>query len=137
MVQWRCELRVSWSAQWKSLLLHGAVILMLLLLPWPGSWNLVWVILLALAVLESVRSQRRILFRRGPIELMTGGQFRWQQQRWMLASRPWISRWMIGLSLRAADGKREKLWLFADSMDRAEWRLLRQQLFMLKDPGAA
>lgn len=133
MVLWRCELRVSWRAQWQSLLLHGVIILLLLLAPWPGSYTLLWVGLLILIVMECVRSQRRILARVGPIELMTAGQIRWRQQRWSLASRPWLSRWMILLSLRGADGKRERLWLFADCMGQAEWRLLRQQLLMQKE----
>ncbi|MFG1173479.1 protein YgfX [Erwiniaceae bacterium CAU 1747] len=135
MVLWRCKLRVSWAAQWQSLLLHGAVILLLLLIPWPGSYTLVWIGLLTLVLMESIRSQRRILSRVGPIELLSSKQFQWRQQQWFLASKPWIGRWAILLPLRTKEGKREWLWLGADSMENAEWRLLRQQLLMLKEPG--
>lgn len=135
MVLWRCELRVSWSAQWQSLLLHGVIILLLLLIPWPGSYTLLWVVLLALVIMECVRSQRRILSRSGPIELLPSGQLRWRQQTWSLAKKPWISRRMILLSLRQAGGKRERLWLFIDSMSNAQWRTLQQQLLMQKGSG--
>ncbi len=135
MVLWRCELRVSWTAQWQSLLIHGAIILLLLLIPWPGSYTLVWIVLLTLVLMESIRSQRRILSRIGTIELLSSRQFHWRRQRWSLVAKPWIGRWAILLSLRSAEGKREWLWLGIDSMENAEWRLLRQQLLMLKEPG--
>lgn len=135
MVLWRCELRVSWTAQWQSLLIHGAIILLLLLIPWPGSYTLVWIVLLTLVLMESIRSQRRILSRIGTIELLSSRQLHWRRQRWSLVAKPWIGRWAILLSLRSAEGKREWLWLGIDSMENAEWRLLRQQLLMLKEPG--
>lgn len=134
MVLWRCELRVSWAAQWQSLLLHGAIILLLLLLPWPGGYTLVWVLLLMLVTLESVCSQRRILSRVGPVDLLDAGQIIWRQKRWFLKSKPWLSRRMILLSLRSVEGEREWLWLFFDSMEPREWRMLRQQLLMQKEP---
>ncbi|MEJ4045446.1 protein YgfX [Erwinia sp. SLM-02] len=134
MVLWRCELRVSWAAQWQSLLIHGAIILLLLLIPWPGSYTLFWIVLLTLVLMESIRSQRRILSRAGPIELLSSGQFRWRQRRWFLVSKPWIGRWAILLPLRSVDGKREWLWLGSDSMENAEWRLLRQHLLMPGKP---
>lgn len=135
MVLWRCELRVSWTAQWQSLLIHGAIILLLLLIPWPGSYTLVWIVLLTLVLMESIRSQRRILSRIGIIELLSSRQLHWRRQRWSLVAKPWIGRWAILLSLRSVEGKREWLWLGIDSMENAEWRLLRQQLLMLKEPG--
>lgn len=134
MVLWRCELRVSWAAQWQSLLIHGTVILLLLLIPWPGSYTLVWIMLLTLVLMESIRSQRRILSRVGPIELLSSTQFNWRRRQWFLVAKPWIGRWAIMLPLRSAEGKREWLWLGIDSMDNAEWRLLRQHLLMLKEP---
>lgn len=132
MVLWRCELRVSWAAQWQSLLIHGAIILLLLLIPCPGSYTLVWIVLLTLVLMESIRSQRRILSRAGSIELLSSRQIHWRRQPWLLVSKPWISRWAIMLPLRSAEGKREWLWLRSDSMDNTEWRLLRQHLLMPK-----
>jgi len=111
-------------------LLHGVVVLLLLLIPWSGSATLIWMLLLILVVMESVRAQRRILSRVGPIDVSNTGQVNWRQQRWFLAAKPWQSRWMILLSLRSMHGQREKLWLFSDSMEQAEWRALRQHLLM-------
>lgn len=130
MVLWRCELRVSWAAQWQSLLIHGAVILLLLLIPWHGSYTLVWIVLLTLVLLESIRSQRRILSRAGSIELLSSRQVHWRRQKWYLVAKPWIGRWVILLPLRSSEGKREWLWLGIDSMENAEWRLLRQHLLI-------
>ena len=135
MVQWQCNLRVSWFARFSSLLLHGAVILALLLAPWPASYGytLLWASLLVLVVLESVRSQRRILNRGGDLALLPGDIWRWRQQPWQMPVPPWITRQAILLSLRNNAGQRERLWLFADGMEKSEWRLLRQQLLMNKE----
>lgn len=35
MVLWQSDLRISWRAQWFSLLLHGVVAALVLLVPWP------------------------------------------------------------------------------------------------------
>ena len=130
MARWQCDLSVSWTAQWVSLLLHGVIILILLLFPGTDSHPLIWIVLLILVMMESVRSQRRILTRVGAVELDDSGQVKWRQQQWRLAARPWQSRWMILLSLRNHAGKREKLWLCFDSMEPAQWRTLHQHLLM-------
>ncbi len=132
MALWHSELRISWRAQWISLLLHGVVILALLLAPWPASYTVVWMLLLTLAVFECVRSQRRIRSRQGDIALLEGRQMQWRQQQWLIHGRPWIIRRGILLTLRSAKGSQEKLWLLSDSMSEDEWRQLRQ---LLLNPG--
>lgn len=128
MVLWHSDLRVSWRAQWVSLLLHGTAILALLLAPWPARFTLVWMLLLTLVVLECLRSQRRIRSREGNLSLLEAGQLQWRQKRWQICGRPWMSRQAVLLALRSSTGEKEKLWLCRDSMDEAKWRLLRQHL---------
>lgn len=128
MALWHSDLRVSWRAQWISLLLHGVAILALLLAPWPASYTVVWMLLVTLAVFECVRSQRRIRSREGDIALLEGRQIQWRQQQWQIHRRPWMTRQAILLTLRSAKGVQEKLWLLSDSMSEEEWRQLRQQL---------
>ncbi|MEW5288486.1 protein YgfX [Erwinia papayae] len=128
MALWHSDLRVSWRAQWVSLLLHGMVIIALLLAPWPASYTVVWMLLLTLVVFECVRSQRRIGSREGEIALLEGRQFQWRQRRWQISGRPWITRQAILIPLRSAKGEQEKLWLVADSMSAEEWRDLRKHL---------
>ncbi len=132
MALWHSDLRVSWRAQWISLLLHGVVILALLLAPWPASYTVVWMLLVTLAVFECVRSQRRIRSREGDIALLEGRQMQWRRQQWQIHGRPWITRQAMLLTLRSAKGAQEKLWLLNDSMSEDEWRQLRQQLL---NPG--
>jgi len=128
VVLWQSDLRVSWQAQWLSLSLHGAVILLLLLAPWPPDYTLVWIVLLTLVVLESVRSQRRIRRREGAIALLSAQRVRWRQQEWRLSRRPFMLKQAMLLVLKNPQGQRELLWLVRDSMDEAEWRQLRQLL---------
>lgn len=130
MALWHSDLRVSWRAQWISLLLHGLVILALLLAPWPASYTPVWMLLLTLVVFESVRSQRRIRGREGAIALLENSEMAWRQKRWQIVGRPWITQQAIFMALRTANGEKEKLWLLRDSMDEEAWRQLRQQLLM-------
>ena len=135
MVLWQCKLRVSWYARCASLMLHGTVILALLLAAWSAScgYTLLWAGLTVLVVLECLRSQRRIVRREGDLALLPGHIVRWRQQQWQMPIPPWITRQAILLSLRNHAGQRERLWLFADAMESAEWRLLRQQLLMNKE----
>ncbi|MGB9097630.1 protein YgfX [Erwinia sp.] len=128
MALWHSDLRISWRAQWVSLLLHGVVILALLLAPWPASFTLVWMLLLTLVVFECVRSQRRIRSREGGISLLEDQQLHWRQKRWQICGRPWMTRQAIFLKLRSTKGETERLWLCRDSMDEDQWRELRQHL---------
>ena len=70
MVLWQSDLRISWRAQWFSLLMHGVVAALVLLMPWPLSYTPLWLILLSLVVFDCVRSQRRIHARQGEIKLL-------------------------------------------------------------------
>lgn len=92
MVLWQSDLRVSWRAQWISLLIHGLVSAVILLMPWPLSYTPLWMILLSLVVFDCVRSQRRINTCQGEIKLLMDGRLRWQGQDWTLLRPPWLLR---------------------------------------------
>ena len=127
MVLWQSDLRVSWRSQWLSLLLHGLMAAFVLLLPWPLSYTPLWLLLLSLVVFDSVRSQRRINACQGEIKLLMDARLRWQGVEWDIVGTPWMLN--IGMILRLRrekDGRRQHLWLAADSMDAQEWRDLRR-----------
>ena len=128
VVLWQSDLRVSWRAQWLSLLIHGLVAAVILLMPWPLSYTPLWMVLLSLVVFDCVRSQRRINARQGEIRLLMDGRLRWQGQEWSIVKAPWMIKSGMMLRLRSDGGKRQHLWLAADSMDEAEWRDLRRIL---------
>nr|WP_223121824.1 protein YgfX [Salmonella enterica] len=128
VVLWQSDLRVSWRAQWISLLIHGLVSAVILLMPWPLSYTPLWMILLSLVVFDCVRSQRRINTCQGEIKLLMDGRLRWQGQDWTLLRPPWLLKSGMVLRLRAESGRHQHLWLAADSMEEAEWRELRRIL---------
>ncbi|SLM61816.1 Cytoskeleton Polymerization-inhibiting Toxin. Toxin of CptAB toxin-antitoxin pair (McNeil, 2012). The C-terminal CptA domain binds to and inhibits the polymerization of MreB and FtsZ in vitro [Dickeya aquatica] len=112
-----------------SLMMHGLLVLMILLAPWPDGYAPLWLGLVTLVVFGFVRSQRVIKSRQGEISLHDENRLHWQQRDWLIVRRPWMLRSGILLSLRAANGKgRQHLWLASDSMGNAEWRRLRQLL---------
>ncbi|HCT3345963.1 TPA: protein YgfX [Citrobacter koseri] len=135
MVLWQSDLRVSWRAQWLSLLIHGLVAALVLLMPWPLSYTPLWLILLSLVVFDCVRSQRRINTRQGEIKLLMDGRLRWQGQDWTIQGPPWMLKTGMMLRLRADSGKRQHLWLAVDSMDDAEWRDLRRLMLQQATQG--
>lgn len=100
MVLWQSDLRISWRAQWFSLLLHGVVAALVLLVPWPLSYTPIWLLLLSLVVFDCVRSQRRIHARRGEIKLLTDSRLRWQNAEWEILGTPWVIN--SGMLLRCA-----------------------------------
>ena len=127
MVLWQSDIRVSWRSQWLSLLLHGLMAAFVLLLPWPLSYTPLWLLLLSLVVFDSVRSQRRINACQGEIKLLMDARLRWQGVEWEIVGTPWMLN--IGMILRLRrekDGRRQHLWLAADSIDAQEWRDLRR-----------
>jgi toxin CptA len=127
VVLWQSDIRVSWRSQWLSLLLHGLMAAFVLLLPWPLSYTPLWLLLLSLVVFDSVRSQRRINACQGEIKLLMDARLRWQGVEWDIVGTPWMLN--IGMILRLRreeDGRRQHLWLAADSMDAQEWRDLRR-----------
>ncbi|HAU8263102.1 TPA: hypothetical protein I8287_000708 [Kluyvera intermedia] len=127
MVLWQSDIRVSWRSQWLSLLLHGLMAAFVLLLPWPLSYTPLWLLILSLVVFDSVRSQRRINACQGEIKLLMDARLRWQGVEWEMVGTPWMLN--IGMILRLRrekDGRRQHLWLAADSMDAQEWRDLRR-----------
>lgn len=129
MVLWQSDLRVSWRAQWISLLLHGLVAAFILFMPWPLSYTPLWLLLLSLVVFDCVRSQRRINACHGEIKLLMDSRLRWQGVEWDIVGTPWMIRGGMMLRLRCAeDGRRQHLWLAADSMDSQEWRDLRRMI---------
>lgn len=127
MVLWQSELRVSWRAQWLSLLLHGVVAAVVLLLPWPLNYLPVWLLLLSLVVLDCVRSQRRINARHGVIKLLEDRRLFWQEREWCIQGQPWILRTGMLLRLRdSATSRNHLLWIASDSVEDGEWRELRR-----------
>ena len=105
MVLWQSDLRVSWRAQWLSLLIHGLVAAVILLIPWPLSYTPLWMVLLSLVVFDCVRSQRRINARQGEIRLLMDGRLRWQGQEWSIVKAPWMIKSGMMLRLRSDSGK--------------------------------
>lgn len=129
MVLWQSELRVSWRAQWLSLLLHGVVAGIVLILPWPLNYLPVWLILLSLVVLDCVRSQRRINARHGEIKLLDGRRLSWKNQTWNIVGNPWMFNTGMLVRLRGKSASRTHyLWVAADGMEQSEWRELRRIL---------
>lgn len=134
MVQWQSDLRVSWRAQWLSLLIHGLVAVFILLMP-AIELHPIMAGLLSLVVFDSVHSQRRINACQGEIRLLMDGRLRWQGQEWSIVSAPWMVKTGMMLRLRSDAGKRQHLWLAADSMDDAEWRDLRRLMLQKAKQG--
>lgn len=62
------------------------------------------------------------------IRLLMDGRLRWQGKEWSIVKAPWMIKSGMMLRLRSDSGKRQHLWLAADSMDEAEWRDLRRIL---------
>ena len=126
MVLWQSDLRISWRAQWFSLLMHGVVAALVLVLPWPLSYTPLWLILLSLVVFDCVRSQR-IHARQGEIKLLIDSRLRWQKAEWDIVGTPWVINSGMLLRLRNTENQRtQHLWVAADSMDAGEWRDLRR-----------
>lgn len=136
MVLWQSDLRVSWRAQWLSLLVHGLVAILVLLLPWPMSYTLLWMLLLSLVVFDSVRSQRRIHARQGEIKLLMDYRLKWQGKEWEIIGTPWMLRSAMMLRLRQSGKTTGKpLWLSSDSMNAGEWRDLRRLMLQQQASG--
>nr|WP_113865764.1 protein YgfX [Brenneria salicis]NMN92738.1 toxin CptA [Brenneria salicis ATCC 15712 = DSM 30166]RBP63715.1 toxin CptA [Brenneria salicis ATCC 15712 = DSM 30166]RLM31003.1 hypothetical protein BHG07_07305 [Brenneria salicis ATCC 15712 = DSM 30166] len=133
MAQWQCDIRVSWRMQLLSLMVHGLLVLLILLAPWPDGYAVLWLGLVTLVVFGFIRSQRNIKSQQGEMLLHSEINLRWQRQEWQIVKRPWVLKNGILLSLRASDGKgRQRLWLASDSMGNDEWRCLRQRLLQYK-----
>lgn len=135
MVLWQSDLRVSWRAQWLSLLLHGIVAIIILLMPWPLSYTPVWLLLLSLVVFDSVRSQRRINANQGEIKLLIDSRLLWHEQEWEILGTPWMLRSGVMFRLRRPNRRRcQHLWLAADAMSVEAWRDLRRILLQQPAP---
>ncbi|MGL4195499.1 MAG: protein YgfX [Edwardsiella piscicida] len=138
MVLWRCNVHVSWRTQVMFLLGHGALVLAILLAPWPENYSVFWLILLVAVIFECIRSQRRIARNRGELQLLAPQVWHWQLREWRLARRPWVSDLGALLILQSTHGApcRRRLWLAADSMSREEWGQLRRMLLDAGDDRA-
>lgn len=129
MAQWRCDVRISWRTQLFSLLTHGALILLILISPWPEGYGPVWLVLLTLVVFECIRSQKRIGSRQGELRWLAERRVEWRGQEWLMLKKPWMPGFGILLTLQQVNGKkRHRLWLASDCLSKAEWRHLRQLL---------
>ncbi|MBW7982916.1 protein YgfX [Enterobacillus tribolii] len=134
MALWRCDIRVSWRTQLVFLLGHGALILLILLSPWPESYGVYWLLPLVLLVFACIRSQTLIAKNQGELSLAPEGELRWKGTSWVLCRTYHMSDFGVLLSLRAKNtGRSKRLWLAADSMRPDEWRRLRQYLLF---PGS-
>jgi toxin CptA len=137
VAQWRCDVRVSWRTQLISLLTHGALILLILISPWPEGYGPIWLVLLTLVVFECIRSQKRIASRQGELRLLAERRIEWHGQEWLMLKKPWMPGFGILLSLQQINGKkRRRLWLASDALGKAEWRQLRQQLLYPQSAAA-
>lgn len=135
MALWQCDLRVSWRSQLFSLAVHAALILLILLTPWPPGYWMVWLILMVVMVFLAIRSQRRISAVQGEISLLAQDKLWWRGNEWKIRQPVWMIDSGILLSLRrehigddwrqAFRSRKHKLWLASDSMSQAEWRHLR------------
>ncbi|WP_127958974.1 protein YgfX [Serratia microhaemolytica] len=129
MAPWRCDVRVSWHTQLFSLMIHGLLILLVLILPWPEGYSPLWLMLLVLLVFECTVSQKKIAFSRGEFWLCNDQYVKWHDEEWTMRSKPWISRFGILFSLQQVGGKhRCRLWLASDALHKEEWRHLNQLL---------
>lgn len=129
MVLWRAELRVSWRAQWISLLAHGVLAMIILLIPWPLNYMPLWLLLLVLVVFGCIRSQRCINANQGEICLYPGWAISWQGTQWQLPKTPWMLHNGMMLILHDIASRRTlRLWIMADSMEGKQWRDLRRLL---------
>jgi len=129
VAQWRCDVRVSWRTQLFSLLTHGLLILLILVSPWPEGFWVIWLVLLTLVVFQCIRSQKRIAAVQGELRLLADRRFSWHGREWLLAKKPWMPGYGMLLTLQPMEGKkRRRLWLASDSMNKEEWRHLRQLL---------
>ncbi|MBS0971316.1 hypothetical protein CYR40_17030 [Chimaeribacter arupi] len=133
MAQWRCDIRVSWRTQLLSLFLHGGLILLVLLAPWPEGYLLVWLTLVVLLVFQCIRSQKNISARHGEMVFLAPAHLRWKQREWLVVRPPWLMRSGMILTLQPlADGtrlpfwqrRRQRLWLASDALTPAAWRHL-------------
>lgn len=136
MALWQSDLSVSWRSQWISLLAHGLLALLVLLMPWPINYTLVWMLLLLIVVFSSVRSQRRIHACQGTFKLLEDFRVSWRGYEWKMVNKPWIIDSGVMLKLKR-QGKRGSLhlWLAADSIDHEEWRDLRRLLLQQQANG--
>ncbi|SUB81440.1 Protein of uncharacterised function (DUF1434) [Pragia fontium] len=130
VVLWHSDIRVSWKTQCVSLLIHGALVLLVLLSPWnDGYWPL-WLSLVTLVIFDCLRSQRHIQRMQGEMLLLNNGVIQWQRNEWKIKGKPIMFSWGISLKLASITGKhrRRRVWLAIDSMDTESWRSLRFQL---------
>ncbi|WP_159565902.1 protein YgfX [Budvicia diplopodorum] len=129
VVLWHSHLRVSWKTQCLSLVIHGALILLVLLSPWPqGSWPL-WLLLVTLVIFDSLRSQRQIRRIQGEIALLNNFHIQWRRDEWAIKGKPMVFNRGILLKLMSTTTKRrQRMWLAIDSMDAEAWRSLRFHL---------
>ncbi|MFI8417406.1 protein YgfX [Serratia sp. NPDC078593] len=130
MAQWRCNVRISWRTQLISLLAHGALILLILISPWPEGYGPIWLILLTLVVFECIRSQKRIASHQGELHVLSVARhIVWEGKEWRIIGRPWMPHYGIMLKLQPLDNqKSRRMWLASDCMRKADWRQLRQHL---------
>ncbi len=61
-------------------------------------------------------------------------RLRWRNQEWDIQGAPWMLNSGMMLRIRRPGGRRQHLWLAADSMNPEEWRDLRR--ILMQQPAA-
>ncbi|MBK5073457.1 protein YgfX [Budviciaceae bacterium CWB-B4] len=133
VVLWHSDIRVSWKTQCISLLIHGALVLLVLLSPWnDGYWPL-WLTLVTLVIFDCLRSQRHIQRMQGEMILLSNYDIQWHREEWRISGKPMMLKWGVMLKLASVSGKysRRRVWLAIDSMDAEAWSSLRFHLLQL------
>ncbi len=135
MVRWQCNLSVSRRSRRFSLLAHGNLLLLMLLVRWPEGYPVLWPVLLVAIVLAGcIRSQKNIALLQGTITLKGDNVLIWKGREWRIKKQPWIiGSGVLFLLQRTTDNRCLRLWLASDSMRGDEWRHLRQLLRQYAD----
>lgn len=129
MAHLKCNLNVSWKTQLISGIFYAALIIAILLIPWPEQDWPTWLILVLLVGLESILTQTRISKTKGPLMLLDKRSLHWDEQKWTMRRSPFILSFGILLFLCSDEtGKKKLLWIAADSLNKEQWRSLRYVL---------
>lgn len=133
MAHLQCNLNISWRTQLISGIFYAALIVAILLIPWPEQDWPVWLILVALIALESILAQRRINKTKGQLTLLDKHSVHWAEQKWTITRSPFVLSFGIFLSLKSeSSGKKKLLWIAIDSLSKEQWRNLRYELLQNK-----
>lgn len=130
MVRWRANLQTSHYARRVSTVLHLLALLLLILAGLSLNYLSCKIVAGLLIGSEWWRNQRKLSTLHGLLERQEENLWYFQQQRWRLIRRPWITPYAIWLALRNQQGVTLRFWVMRDSISEYQWRTLRQILFI-------